>query len=177
MRPRRNRIRSLSGGVLLIFLALAFFIGGSGHFFLPLLFVGLAFVTLLSSLGSGRARGAYGGLQGFIWLLGLAFCFVVGFWPWILVIAGLSAIAGAFAGPIIAALLGVGLVGTANPTNSPPQAYYTPPQQPQQPYQPYEQGYQPPAQTYQEGERQYPYPQQYEQPQAQYPQEMPPPQQ
>lgn len=181
MRPRRNVFGSLSGGIFLLFLALAFIIKG---FFLPIMFVGLAFAALIGSLSSLNPRGAYGGIQGFIWMMGLAFCFAFGFWPWVLVVAAVSVILGALAGPIIAALIGLGLAGAASTMNRQPPLYqppaqsYQPPASPNQPYQPYQQGYQPPPppqpETYQEGGRQYSYPEQYEQPQAQYPQEMPP---
>jgi hypothetical protein len=112
-------------------------------------------------------------------LLGLALCFAIGFWPWILLVAAVSVILGALIRPIIAGLLGLGIFGLASMANRQrQQQYYQPPQQP---YPPYQQGYQPPAPpqppTYEEGGRQYSYPQQYEQPQAQYPEEMPPQQQ
>jgi hypothetical protein len=167
----RNPVRSVTGGIsgaiVLIGLALAFAFGG---FNLPIFFVALAFASLIGSFGSLNPRNAYSGIQGFVWLLGLALCFAIGFWPWILVVAAISALLGALIRPIIATLLGLGIFGLASSmTNRPPQ----------QPYQPYQQGYQPPPQppTYQEGGQQYLYPQQYEQPQAQYPQELPPQQQ
>jgi hypothetical protein len=183
MRPRRGFLGSMSGGIFLIFLALAFLVHG---FFLPLLFVGLAFSALFGSFSSMNPRGAYGGLQGFVWMLGLAFCFVVGFWPWILLVVGASIIIGALAAPIIAALSGLAFLGAANMMQQGPPSYQQPyaPNQPyQQPQQPYEQGYQPPPpaspapvqESYQEGGQQHQYPsQQYDQPQTQYPQEMPP---
>src|SRR6266567_2222454 len=184
MRPRRGFLGSMSGGIFLIFLALAFIVHG---YFLPLLFVGLAFSSLFGSFSSMNPKGAYGGIQGFVWMLGLAFCFVVGFWPWILLVVGASIILGAFAVPIMAALAGLAFLGAANMMQSPPPTYQ-PPYSPTQPYQPppqsyesYPQGYQPPPapprpqESYQEGGQQHPYPpQQYDQPQTQYPQEMPP---
>ncbi|HZR43190.1 MAG TPA: hypothetical protein VFB12_23940 [Ktedonobacteraceae bacterium] len=180
---RRSISGSISGGIVLLGLALAFAFGG---FNLPIFFVALAFAALVGSLSNGSAKSAYGGIQGFIWLLGLAFCFAVGWWPWILVVAGVSIILGALLQPIVAGLIGLGIVSSQPVFNQPPQ-YYQPPQQsqtPQPPYQAYQQGYQPPPQStevYQEGGRQHQYPpqaqqpsQQYEQPQAQYPQQMPP---
>ncbi|MDQ6643075.1 MAG: hypothetical protein M3Y76_01320 [Chloroflexota bacterium] len=175
---RRNPVRAMaggiSGGIFLIGLAIAFFVGP----FLPILFVTLAITTLLGSLSSLRPNGFYGGIQSFVWMLGLAFCFAVGFWPWILVVCGVSAILGALRVPIMAAILGMGIFGIASLSNQPPQSIY----------QPYQQGYAPSQQqeNYQEGGQQHPYPSQspqqyqqppqpqYEQPQAQYPQEMPP---
>lgn len=179
--PLRTMIGGISGGIFLIGLAIAFFVGP----FLPILFVTLAITALIGSISSLRPNGFYSGIQGFVWLLGLAFCFVVGFWPWILVVCGISAILGALRVPIMAAILGMGIFGMASLSNQRPQQTYQPYQPPQPTYQ---QGYAPPQQqeTYQEGGQQQPYPSQppqqyqqppqpqYEQPQAQYPQEMPP---
>jgi hypothetical protein len=187
-RPRQF-FGGVAGGVFVIFLALAFI---SGHFFLPLLFVGLAFAALLGSLAGGNSRSTYGGVMGFIWMLGLAAIFTFNFWwPGILILVGISAIAGTVFRPMMSGSMRA---------NAPQQPYYQPfqpqqpyyqpsqtPQQPEQaPYQPYQEGYQPPQQQegYQEGGKAHPYPQQqeanaqdYEQPRAQYPQELPPQQQ
>ncbi len=177
MYRQRNSLGGLTGGIFLIGLALAFFIGG-GHFFLSILFATLAFCSLFGSLATLNPRGFYGGLQGFVWLLGLGILFLpgVGFWPWILVLCGISAILGVLARPIMTGILGIGILGAASLANQQPQPPPT--------YEPYQQGYQTqaPAQspeTYQEGSQQHPYqPQpQYEQPQVQYPQELPPQQQ
>ena len=185
MYRQRNPLRAMTGGILLIGLAIAFFAGGGGHLFLPILFVTLAFTSLIGSFSSFRPNGIYGGLYGFVWMLGLAFCFLVGFWPWILVVVGISVILGALRAPIMAAILGMGVAGAASFSNR-QQPYYSPPQ-PAQPYQSYQEGYQPsqPQEVYQEGGQQYQYPPQpqqpsqpeYEHPQAQYPQELPPQQQ
>src|SRR6266704_502260 len=70
MYRQRNSLGGLTGGIFLIGLALAFFIGG-GHFFLSILFATLAFCSLFGSLATLNPRGFYGGLQGFVWLLGL----------------------------------------------------------------------------------------------------------
>ena len=175
MYRQRNSLGGLTGGIFLIGLALAFFIGG-GHFFLTILFATLAFCALFGSLATLNPRGFYSGLQGFVWLLGLGVLFLPGvdFWPWILVLCGVSAILGVLARPIMAGMLGIGILGAASLANQPPQPTY----------EPYQQGYQPqpPTQapeTYQEGGQQHPYqPQpQYEQPQIPYPQELPPQQQ
>jgi hypothetical protein len=182
MRTRRGFLGSMSGGIFLIFLALAFIVHG---YFLPLLFVGLAFSSLFGSLSSRNPKGAYGGIQGVVWMLGLALCFAVGFWPWIMLVVAASIILGAFAAPIMAALAGLAFFGIANMTQAPPtyqQPYYPSNQPPPQPYESYQQGYQPPPapprpqESYQEGGQQHPYPspQQYDQPQTQYPQQMPP---
>ena len=183
----RNVLRSLTGGIVLIGLALAFLIGRGG-FFLPIFFVFLAFSTLIGSISSGNPRGVYGGIQGFVWLLGLALMFIIGFWPWVLIVAGISAILGALAQPILAGLLGLGIfAATRNNQQHYQYPQYQQPQQPQQqPYQPYQQGYQPEQSTpgmYREGDQQFPYPQEgqpkqeYDRTQTQYPQQMPPQQQ
>src|SRR5579864_7172333 len=93
-RSYRSAFGGISGGIFLIGLAVAFALSSSfgGHLFLPIFFAGLAFCALLGSVASFNARGLYGGLQGFAWLMGLAFCFLFGFWPWILAVIGVSCI-------------------------------------------------------------------------------------
>ncbi len=151
MYRRQNPLRGLAGGIFIICLALAFFIGGAGgHWFLPLFFVGLAFCTLIGSVSTFNPRGVYGGLMGFIWLLGIGICFLIGFWPWILVLVGISMILGALFRPITAGLLGAGFLLAS--------------QQPQQSYQPVYPAQQPPPGTYQEGGNVYPYPPQQQPP-------------
>jgi len=175
MRIRNSVANGLSGGIVLLGLALAFAFGG---FNLTIFFIALAIATLVSALGSLNPRRIYGSLQGFFWLLILALFFATDNWIWFLVGAGVSAIMGALFRPIIASLMGIGLVSMAN--QPPQQPYYQPSQAPQPLYyqpsqQSYEQGYRPPqSETYQEGGKQYYAPPEYEQPQVQYPQEMPP---
>ncbi len=182
----RNPGRRLAGLIIFVIIMIALFSGGIGSsFFLPILMVGLAFATLIGSFFSMNPRGIYSGLYGFVWFLGLALCFAIDFWPWILVPIVISALLSILARPIIAALLGLGIFSALN-MNQPPQPMYTPLMQPYQPppqaYEPYGEGYQSPAQqppSYQEGGTQYQYPptpsQSYEQPQSQYPpQELPP---
>jgi hypothetical protein len=180
--PVRAMIRGISGGIFLIGLAIAFFVGP----FLPILFITLAITALLGSLSSLRPNAFYAGIQGFVWMMGLAFCFAFGFWPWILVVCGVSAIVGALRVPIMAAIMGMGIFGLTSLSNRQPPPVYQPPQPYQQGYQGYEQPAHP-QERYQEGGQQYQYPPspplqqsqqppqpQYEQPQANYPQEMPP---
>src|SRR5712691_10775353 len=102
--PARGVIGGLTGGIFLIGLAIAFF---SGHFFLTVLFITLAFTSLLGFVSSFRSNGIYGGLHSFVWLFGLGILFLPGvaFWPLILVLVGISAILGALRVPIMAALL------------------------------------------------------------------------
>ena len=144
---RQNPLRGLAGGIFIIFLALAFFIGGTGSkLFLPLLFVGLAFCALITSVSTFNPRSIYSGLMGFVWLLGIGVCFIVGFWPWILVLVGISMILGALFRPITAGLLGAGFLLANQQQQQPPfQPAYPAPQQP-------------PPGTYQEGGNVYPYP-------------------
>jgi hypothetical protein len=187
MRRRyRNPMGGLAVGIFIIGLAFAFYFSSTlgGNLFLPIFFAGLAFVSLFGAASSGHPQSIYGGLQGFTWLMGLALCFLIGFWPWILLPVGVSIILGALYKPIT-----TGINNTANMYG--PQSNQPPPQyQPgyQQPPQPYQQGYQspPPPQasgTYQEGGQQYQYPpqtkQEYDQLQTQHPpeQELPPQQQ
>jgi energy-coupling factor transporter transmembrane protein EcfT len=181
MLQQRNALRSLSGGIFLIFLALAFMIKG---FFLPVLFIGLALTVLLGGLGAGKKQAAYGSFLGFIWMLGLAFCFIFGFWPWILLIVGITAILGAMRNTIMESLEGISFLSTMQRPQPPHPQREQPHQQAEPPYQSYQEGYQEPLQeSYQEGGKQFSYPQQgqpaqqYEQPQAQYPQVTPPQQQ
>jgi hypothetical protein len=163
----------------------AIFLGGvNGNWFLPILFVGLAFASLIGAFSSYNHKAAYGGLQGFVWLLGLALCFVIGFWPWILLPIGCSIILGALAAPIMSGMRKAGYP-PANPQYPPPYPPYQP-YQPGQPYQPYQPGqpyqsgqpYQPgqplppyqqgqPSQAYQPAEQQAPVPSQEGEPQHQ----------
>jgi hypothetical protein len=179
MRRRyRNPLGGLAVGIFIIGLAFAFYFSNTfgGNLFLPILFAGLAFVSLFASASSGDPKGLYGGLQGFTWLMGLALCFLIGFWPWILLPVGVTIILAALYSPITTGINNSGFMAVP-PTNQPP---------PQQYQQPYQQGYQPPPQapgTYQEGGQQYQYPpqpkQEHYQPQEQpsQQQEMPPQQQ
>ena len=180
MNRYRNPMRGLATGIFFIFLAFAFYFSKSfdSHLFLPILFAGLAFCCLFGAASSGDPRGIYGGLYPFVWLSGLALCFLIGFWPWILLPIGVSMILGALYNPITTGLASSGFMA-----NQPPPQQY---QQTNQPSQAYEQGYQAPpptSGTYQEGGQQYQYPpqpeQQYDLPEADsaQQQELPPQQQ
>jgi hypothetical protein len=172
----QNPIRGLGGAIFLIILIFAFAWPHSfaGPGFLVLLFVGLAFLTLFGSVSSMNRNAIYSGFYGFVWLLGLALCFLIGFWPWILLPVVVSMVLGTLAKPLMAGIAGSSFLGNQQQT-----PYQQPVPQAEQPtYQPYQQGYQ--AQPfYQEGYQQEPYNQmprqEYEQPQVQYPeQELPP---
>lgn len=164
-------LRRLAGGLFLLALIIGFALNNvwEGKGFLVLLFIGLAFASLLATLSTGRGNGIYGGLHGFIWMLGLALCFAIGFWPWILLPVAVSAILGALSKPIMNGLAGTTFLATSPPQAASAQQSSYQPEQPS--YQPYQQGYQGPAaqphEAYQEGG------QQYEQPQAQYPEQPP----
>jgi hypothetical protein len=163
---RRSISSGLSGVVVLLGLILAFTFSG---FNLTIFFIALAFAALVGSLGTPNPRAVYGGIVSAMWLLILALFFATYNWIWFLVGALISALLGALIKPIIAALLGIGILGLTS-TQQPQQ-----PSQPQQSYQPY----QPVSETYQEGGQQYQYPStppvdQEQQPQAIYPEQMPP---
>lgn len=176
----RSVLGSISGGIFLIGLAIAFWVSSQfgGNFFLPILFATLAFTSVFGSISSLNPKAVYGSLYGFVWLLGLGILFLpgVGFWPWILVLCGVSAIIGALSRPIISTLGGYIRITNAAQQNT--DAYK------EAQYSSYQEGYQPPTETYQEENRQSRYqPQpkydqaQYEEPQTNYPQELPPMQQ
>ncbi|MDQ2904373.1 MAG: hypothetical protein ABI456_19025 [Ktedonobacteraceae bacterium] len=184
-RYHQHPLGRLGGGFFFIALAIAFFASSQHHggWFVPILFIGLAFSGLFGSMSSFNRWGIYGGFHSFFWLLALALVILTGSWIWFLVAIGFSIILGALIRPIMAGMLGAGMLGATGmmnnqqPYQQPEQQPYQPPYQPEQTsYQPYQEGYQPPAQqpveTYQEGgqPRQYVQPE-YEEPQVQYPQE------
>ena len=78
----------LAGGIFFFGLAAAIL---SGHFW-PVFLAALAIGWLMGSLSSSKGQAVYVGFQGFVFFLGLAVCSVVGWWPWILVMLGISAI-------------------------------------------------------------------------------------
>jgi hypothetical protein len=135
-----NPLRSLAGGIFILALLIGFANhdawGGSG--FLVLLFIGLAFSSLLGSFSTLRPRGIYGGLQSFIWMLGLALCFAIGFWPWILLPVAVTMILGALFNPITMGLAGASFLAASQAQQQP---YQQPPLHNQPGYQPYQQGY------------------------------------
>lgn len=119
----RNPLRGLATGLFLIALviAIAFHNAFGGIGFLPIFFVGLAFLSLFGSISTLNRHGIYGGLNGFVWMLGLALCFWIGFWPWILLPVAVTMILGSLYRPMIAGLANAGFVPVS--------------QMPQQPYQ------------------------------------------
>lgn len=177
----RNSMRGIAGGIFFIFLAFAFYFSSTigSSLFLPILFAGLAFCALIGAASSGNPRGIYGALYPFVWLMGLALCFLIGFWPWILIPVGACMIIGALYNPITTGLASSGFMAN----QAPPQTYqpYQRSNEPDQAYQAGYQGSQPAQGTYQEGGQSYQYPpqpkQQYDIPEAAPQQEELPPQQ
>ena len=122
MNRPQNPLRALAGGIFILFLFLAFLVS-KGGFFLPLFFAGLALAIVIASVSAFHAWGIYGGLIGGSWLLGLALCVLLGFWPWILLPIALSLFLGVLYRPIMG-----GLKGALPSQNQPPDLY-----QPHQP--------------------------------------------
>ena len=81
-------------GIFLVSLAFAFYFSNtySANLFMPIFLGGWAVSSSFNNASPGKLKGIYGGLYPFVWLLGLAICFLIGIWPWILVPAGLSLI-------------------------------------------------------------------------------------
>ena len=184
MNRYRNPMRGIATGIFFIFLAFAFYFSNTfnSDLFLPIFFSGLAFCSLFGAASSGNPRGIYGGLYPFVWLLSLAFFFLIGqFWPWILIPIGVCMILGALYNPITSGLSNSGFMA-----NQPPPQQYQQYQQSNEPNQSYQAGYQGPPPVpgaYQEGGQYYQYPpqpkQQYDLPEAEsaQQQELPPQQQ
>jgi hypothetical protein len=124
-----SAIGGIIAGVLIICLAVAIFLWGfSATWFLPILFLCLALASLIGCITATDRKAAYGSLYGVVWFLGLALCFWINFWPWILLPVGFSIILGALAAPILGAMRN----GSYPPANQ----QYPPTYQPYQPYQP-----------------------------------------
>lgn len=168
----QNPMRGLAGSLVIIALIIGFALSptwGSKAFLLSL-FIGLAFASLFGSFSTMSRNGIYSGFYGFIWLLGLGLCFVIGFWPWILLPVAVTMILGAMFRPILSGL------GFLTATSMQPPGQQQPyPQQGQSGNQPQQQGYQgAPAWPHQANQENI---QQSEQPRTPYPeqqQELPP---
>jgi hypothetical protein len=80
--------RGLAGGIFVLGLAAAIL---SGHFW-PVFLGALAIGWLIGLLSIPKSQAMYVAFQGFVFFLGLAVCSAVGWWPWILVMLGISAI-------------------------------------------------------------------------------------
>lgn len=140
-RMYRNAMGGIIAGILIICLAVAIFLWGfSADWFLPILFLGLALASLIGSITASDRKAAYGSLYGVVWFLGLALCFWIGFWPWILLPVGFSIILGALAAPILGVM--------RNESYPPANQQYPPIYQPYQP----DQHYWPPLQSEQENQ-------------------------
>lgn len=146
MRTQQNPMRGVAAGLIIIGLAFAFFFSrNQDDLFLPIFFFALAAATLIGAFSTYNPRGVYGGLHCATWLAGLGLCFLIGFWPWILVVIGVSMILGALTQPIMAGLLGAGFMLASQQVPPYQPTYAVPPQQP-------------PSGMYQEGGAAYPYP-------------------
>ncbi len=115
---RASLVGGLSGAVFLFGLTIAIL---SGHFWLFFL-MALAFSALIGSLSTKDIQANLGGVQGFVFLMGLAVCTVIGWWPWIMVLLGISTLLGALHGAFAAACAGTSETQKAR-------------EEPQQPYQ------------------------------------------
>jgi len=128
-RMYRSTIGGVIAGIFIICLAVAiYFWGLSANWLLPILFLGLGLASLVGCITAPNHKAAYGSLFGVVWFLGLSLCFVIGFWPWILLPVGFSIILGALAAPILSAMRDESY-RSAN-------QHYTPKFHPKQSYQP-----------------------------------------
>jgi hypothetical protein len=87
---------ALSGASVLIALAIGFAVR---DYFFPILMLGLALATLFTSLASFKQKALARGLIGACWFVGIGVCFIVGFWPWILVVVAVSSVLSALVWP------------------------------------------------------------------------------
>jgi hypothetical protein len=93
-RDRKSALEGASGGIFLIGLGILFL---SKVEFFPWI---LVVIGLAGLPGSVARKGFWAGIQGFIWLTGLAILFATdAIWPGILILVGLSILAGAIVQP------------------------------------------------------------------------------
>jgi hypothetical protein len=93
-RNQKSALEGASGGIFLIGLGILFL---SKVDFFPWI---LVVIGLASLPGSVAREGFWAGMQGFIWLVGLAILFATDtIWPGILILAGLSILAGSIVRP------------------------------------------------------------------------------
>ena len=93
-RTQKSALEGASGGIFLIGLGILFLTKVD---FFPWI---LVVMGLTSLPGSVAQKGFWAGIQGFIWLAGLAVLFATDtLWPGILILAGLSILAGAIVRP------------------------------------------------------------------------------
>jgi hypothetical protein len=94
VRQSGDAFHGASGGILLIGIGIIFL---AKIDFFPAI---LAVVGLASLPESVAQKGFWAGIQGAVWLIGLAILFAFDiFWPGILILAGLSMLAGAWVRP------------------------------------------------------------------------------
>src|SRR5690349_9675316 len=96
---RASLVGGLSGVVFLFGLTIAIM---SGHFWFFFL-AALACTSLIGSLSTNDIQANLGGFHGFIFLMGLAVCSIFGWWPWIMVVLGISVVLGTLQGVFAAA--------------------------------------------------------------------------
>jgi hypothetical protein len=93
-RSQKSALEGASGGIFLIGLGILFLT--KVNFFPWILVV----IGVASLPGSVAQKGFWAGIQGFVWLVGLAILFATNtLWPGILILAGLSILAGAIVRP------------------------------------------------------------------------------
>lgn len=125
----RNAIGGILFGVFIICLAVGIYMWGfNADWFLPVLFLGLGLMSAIGCFTAPNRKMAYGSLYGVAWFFGLALCFWIGFWPWILLPLGFSIILSALAAPILGAL--------NDKNNRPENQQFAPTYQPKTTYQP-----------------------------------------
>jgi len=91
---QKSALEGASGGIFLIGLGILFL---SKVDFFPWILVVIGVSSLPGSLAQ---KGFWAGIQGFVWLVGLAILFATDrIWPGILILVGLSIVAGALVPP------------------------------------------------------------------------------
>lgn len=94
MDEHRDEMGGAAGGILLVGIGVIF-LAGIDFFPWILVVIGLAGVP-----GSVASKGFWAGLQGAVWMIGLALLFAFdAFWPGILILVGLSMLAGSLVRP------------------------------------------------------------------------------
>lgn len=90
----KSKLEGASGGIILIGIGVIFLME------IPIFPWILVVIGLASLPGSLAQKGLWAGLQGAVWLIGLAILFATNkIWPGILILIGLSIIAGSVARP------------------------------------------------------------------------------
>ena len=94
-RGQKEALEGASGGIMLIGIGVLFLVDEIDFWPWILVVIGLA-----SLPGSVARKGFWAGIQGFVWMVGLALLFATDtFWPGILILIGVSILAGAVVRP------------------------------------------------------------------------------